>query len=157
MITLLRPTLPDLRFLCERARPDEIEQYEALTGLGWDAALVAADLFSRAGPQFLLLAGNTPIVAGGFQYMAPGAWDAWMVGTMAGWQQHWGPITRHTERVIRLLLRNERRVEITVLAAREQTCTWYERGLRMTREGVKRGLGVNGEDAVLYARIQGDR
>lgn len=152
-----KPTLQDLRFLCERARPDEIAQFEALTGLVWDAELVAADYLSRTGPKFVLLDGRAkPVVAGGFQYVIPGVWDCWMVGTMDDWKNHWRAITLNTNRIMRMVLRNERRIELAVLASRTQACEWYERGLRMRREGVKRGFGINGEDAVLYARIQGE-
>jgi hypothetical protein len=152
-----KPTLHDLRFLCERARPDEIEQWVALTGTPWEPEIVAADLAARVGPQFVLLdKRGTPVVAGGFEYLIPGVWQAWMVGTVDGWRQHWRAITLNTNRIMRMVLRHERRIELLALASRTQTCTWYERGLRMQREGTSRGFGVNGEDAVRYARVSGE-
>lgn len=151
---LTQPMLPDVRFLCERARHDEIVQWEALTGQPWDPALVAVDLMSRVGPKFMLVDGTAPIVAAGLEYVLPGVWQGWMVGTPRGWESHWREITLAANRVLRRVLRNERRVEILALASRTRTCEWYERGLRMQREGVKRGFGVNGEDAVLYARVR---
>lgn len=151
---LARPTLQDLRTLCADARGDEIAQWEALVGRAWDVEDVASDLLSRIGPKWTLcdLRGR-PIVAGGLQYVIPGVYDCWMVGTMDNWGAHWRAITLNTNRVLRMALRTERRVELLVLESRTKACEWYERGLRMQREGVAVGYGINGENAVRYARV----
>lgn len=154
-MVLVKPSLHDLRFLCERARPDEAAQYEALAGLPWLPEAVAADYFSRRGPQFALLDWNgAPLVAAGFEFVTPGVWRAWMVGTPQAWDAHWRAITLNTNRIMRLLLRTERRLELLVLASRTQACEWYERGLRMQREGTHLHYGVNGETALTYARVR---
>ncbi len=46
-----------------------------------------------------------------------------------------------------------RRLQTTALADRAMACKWYERGLKMQREGVSRGYGPHGEDVVTYARL----
>lgn len=149
-----RPTLHDLRTLCANARPDEIVQWRALTGLPWEPEAVALDLLDRPGPSFVLLDDHgVPVLAGGFDFVIPGVWRGWMVGTMAGWEQHWRRITLETNRIIRFMLKTERRIELLCIASREAACTWYERGLKMQREGVHPNYGVNGETAVLYARV----
>lgn len=154
-MVLAKPTLHDLVYLCERARPDEAAQYEALTGLPWSPDVVAGDYLSRRGPQFVLLDwNNAPLVAAGLEFVIPGCWRAWMVGTSQAWDAHWRAITLNTNRVFRQVLRTERRIEIIALQSRAQACEWYERGLTMRREGTHPQFGVNGETAVTYARVR---
>ncbi len=153
---LVTPTLLDIMKLCASARPDEIQQYEALVGRKWELDDVVAGHQSRIGVKFALLddAGE-PVCAAGWEPVIPGVWNGWMVGTMPHWERYWRPITMHCNRIMRMLLDDgARRLEIGALESREKTCEWYERGLKMSVEGVKRGFGVNGENMVLYARLQ---
>lgn len=153
---LVTPTLLDLMQLCARARPDEIEQYEALVGRPWVLDDVVAGHHSRVGIKFALIDDHdTPVCAAGWDPVVPGVWNGWMVGTMANWERHWAPITLHCNRIMRHLLRDgARRLEIGVLAGREKTCEWYERGLKMRQEGVKRQYGAQGQDMLIYTRLR---
>lgn len=157
---LMKPRLQDLLYLCHHAREDEIEQHEALLGRPWNAEAVAADHFTRQGVSLVMLSKRTglPVVAGGWCPLIDGVWSGWMVGTPEGWDAEWRGITLTCNSVMRRMLsQGERRLQLLVLASREKTCEWYERGLRMQREGEMKNYGAGGETAVLYARTQGER
>ena len=81
--SIITPSLTVLSWLCERARPDEIEQYEALTGAPYDPE-AAAVAFWQAGKWELAVAhpDGRPAAAGGWQQISSGVWQSWMVGTM---------------------------------------------------------------------------
>ncbi len=149
------PSLLDILQLCAKAREDERRQYEALVG-PWDAEEVAAWNFRRPGVKFALYTDDfTPVCAGGWDQIAPGVWQDWMVGTDDGWCQHWRTITRESRRVIEKLFEaGARRVQIHALASRSLACRWYEKGLGMRREGTLRGYGMNGEDVAMFARVK---
>lgn len=152
---LAAPTIAHIYLLCQDARPDEIEQYEALRGVEWDIDEIVVDLFRRDGMKFSLLdeAGN-PVVVGGWEPVMPGVYQSWMVGTDASWDQHWRSITKQTRFVMdRLLAGPARRLQTTALAKRTRACEWYERGLLMQREGILRNMAVTGEDVVIYSRL----
>lgn len=153
---LAKPTMHDLLYLCAQARPDEIEQYEALFGKPWVVDQVANEHFNKGGVKLVLVGDdNLPVAAAGWEQINPTTWNGWMVGTMDNWREHWLPITRRCRRVMDEMLSDvANRLEITALASREKTCDWYARGLKMKMEGIRRGFGVNGEDAVLYARVK---
>jgi hypothetical protein len=157
-VILVKPTLRDLLFLCEHARADEIEQYEAIVAKEWNPEAVAADLYARSGISLCLFdkATGVPVMAGGWDMRIDGVWAGWMVGTDAGWATHWRSVTKATRRMMQLLLdRGERRLQIVALESREKTCEWYARGLKMEREGQMKAYGFNGENAVMYARTRG--
>jgi hypothetical protein len=155
MIGLYTPTLGDLMLLCSKARPDEIEQYEALVGEEWDTEKVAVDHWQRPGVKFVLVADGKPIVAGGFDPVIPGVLQSWMVGTMDTWESHWRSITKYSRRIMDELLESgARRLQTCVLTSRYETCEWYKRGLKMEFEGTFRRYGAHGESMDLYARIR---
>lgn len=154
---LTQPTLADLMMLSGEARPDEIEQYEAIVGRAWDRDTVAVGHYNRDGVKFLLADAATgqPVCAGGWDPAGPDVWQSWMVGTMTNWDQHWRSITKASRLVMqRLFDAGARRLQTNALASRVAACRWYERGLLMQREGVMRGYGVNGEDVAMFARLR---
>lgn len=155
MIYLAKPTMLDLLKLCSDARPDEIEQYQELTGNEWLMDEVANEHYNRQGTKFVLLDGDYPIVAGGWDLLIDGVWQSWMVGTMSNWGTHWRSITKYTRRTMDAMFEDgARRLQTCATAKRTEACEWYRRGLLMQREGVFRGWGVNGEDMVMYARVK---
>lgn len=152
---LAKPSILDLLRLCLNARPDEIEQYEALIGETWNAEAVAVDFFNRQGVKFVLLDDNRPIGAGGYDLVIPGVWHSWMIGTPDNWEHHWRSITKYSRRVMEELFNGgARRLQTCVLASRAKTCEWYTRGLKMQFEGSMRGFGMNGEDMAMFSRIK---
>lgn len=155
MIGLCQPTIMDLLILCRNARPDEIQQYEALVGMEWDPETVAVDHFNRPGVKYVLLDDDTAICAGGFDQIIPGVWHAWMVGTMDNWGTHWRSITKWTRRVMEAMLEQDaRRIQLCVLNSRQKACEWYVRGLKMRLEGHMQEYGSNGETMDMYARVK---
>ena len=154
MITVAQPTLLDLLTLCHNARPDEIEQYELLSGMDWQTESVAIGLHNRDGYRFVILNDDKPVVACGAMPLLEGTFDLWMVGTMDSWTHHWRSITKISRRIIEGIFKDgARRVQICVLASRQKTCEWYVRGLKLQYEGTMRQFGINGADMAMYARI----
>lgn len=154
---LTRPRLVDLMMLAERARPDEIAQYEALVGRQWDRDEVAVGHYNRDGVKFLLTTPDgSPVCAGGWDLIGPDVWQSWMVGTMDDWRAHWRAITKGSRIVMKGLFdAGARRLQTNALASRVEACEWYTRALLMQREGTMRGYGVNGEDVAMFARLKG--
>lgn len=155
VMMLAKPMLLDLLNLCAKARPDEIEQYEALLGKPWSMEEVAVDFFNRPGVKYVLLDDNKPIVAGGYDLIIPGVWHSWMIGTPDNWEQYWRSITKYSRMVMDDLFDGgARRLQTCVLASRVKTCEWYVRGLKMQLEGTMRGFGMKGEDMAMFSRIK---
>lgn len=150
-------TLPALMMLCSKARPDEIVQYEALTGVQWNAPDAAFDYYGRQGEKFMLLDNaGAPVCAAGWEPLRPGVAQGWMVGTMDDWRLHWRAITKHSRLVMQHMLANgTHRLQIHCLKSRTQAANWYVKGLKMQHNGDLPCYGVNGETASLYARVGG--
>lgn len=153
----MRPCkLLDLVHVCRNMRPDEIEQTLAFGYAdAYDPDSVASRLFNSPGPKVTLEGGDgLPAVCGGVMEVGPGVVSGWMVGTQEGWCQNWRAITKGTRRFHDALLASGvRRIELVALQSRQEACRWYEKGLKMQAEGVRRMYGKNGEDAVAYARV----
>lgn len=153
--SVITPSLNVLMYLCERARPDEIEQFEALTHSDYDPEAAAVG-FWKAGKWALAVAhpNGEPAAAGGYEQVAPGVWQSWMVGTEKGWREMWFDIHRATRFVTEALADSglARRLQTNALAKREEARAWYER-LGLVYEGTMRGYGANGEDVAFYGRV----
>lgn len=153
---VMRPTLIDFLHLCSNAREDEVAEHEAIIG-PWDPEVAATRFFNSEGLKFALYTDDAhPIIAGMWTPVIEGVWHGSMVGTQAGWDEHWRAITLEVNRLMRRILdTGARRLSLTALASREKACEWYERGLKMQREGVVKSYGFDGQDAVRYARTRG--
>lgn len=149
------PTLRDLIVLCSQMRPDEIEQYLALTGAEtFDFERAAVGMYSIPGVKFVLTnASGQLLVAGGFEEVRPRVWRSWMTGTMDAWSGHWRSITEASRFVMDCLFEDgAQRIETWALADRAGACRWYEQGLRMSRDGVLPNYAADGRDVVIYSR-----
>ena len=146
-------------YLCGVMRPDEIEQYLALTGADkYDPDVAARGFINTQGMKFtVLMNDNTPAAAGGFEEVIPGVWQSWMVGSEAGWAEQWRSLTKATRWLMDGLFEmGARRLQTTALASRAGAIDWYTRkkgGLGMSYEGTWRRFGRNGEDVACFARI----
>lgn len=153
--SVVQPKLEALLYLCQRARPDEIDQYAALTFQPYDPE-AAATAFWRAGKWSLAVAhpDGRPAAAGGYEEVAPGVWQSWMVGTPEGWQEMWVDIHRATRYLTEALVDSglARRLQTNVLAKRTEARQWYER-LGLSYEGTMRGFANGGEDVAFYGRV----
>ena len=152
--SVVAPKLEALLYLCQRARPDEVEQYEALTFGEYDPE-AAATAFWRAGKWALAVAhpDGRPAAAGGYEEVAPGVWQSWMVGTPDGWREMWVDIHRATRYLTEALVDSglARRLQTNVLAKRSEARAWYER-LGLIYEGTMVGFAAGGEDVAFYGR-----
>lgn len=158
-VVMAAPLAQDYVYLAQHMRPDEIAQHCALRGIPvteFDVDAAARSLANQGAPEFVLVdARGYPIVAGGFDYLRPGVFECWAVGTLEGWRDHWRPITTHCRRLIDGLLRESaHRVQTVALASRTGAHEWYERGLRMRREGVLAGFFSDGQDGVMFAKTR---
>lgn len=145
------------QYVAEHMRPDEQAHWLALTGaLAYDADTAAMGFLNTPGLHFAILrADGVPAVAGGFTRLRGATYEAWMVGTLNGWESHWRDITRAARWTMREQFRaGAQRVQIITLASREQAGEWYVYALGMQRESVLRQAGANGEDLVMYATFR---
>lgn len=148
--------LVHLLYLCERMRPDEIEQYLALTmGKEYHPDTAAIGFANTPGIKFTLLGPDGyPAASGGYEEVLPGVWQSWMVGSTEGWETSWRGLTKATRWLMDGLFElGARRLQTSALASRTRALEWYERGLLMQREGTLRNFGANGEDVAMYARV----
>lgn len=153
---LIRCRNAHLQYLSERMRPDEIEQYVALTGADkFDADVAAAAFMRTPGHKFTLLGPDGyPACAGGYEEVFPGVWQSWMVGSCEGWEHGWRSITKASRWLMDALFdMGARRLQTNALASRTRAIEWYERGLGLVREGTMRGFGAHGEDVAIFARV----
>lgn len=152
-----------LEYICERMRPDEVEQYLAITGADEYRPAIAAAAFAANVNNGISVCHldeeGKPTCAGGYApdpYM-PGVWQSWMCGTPEGWEKHWRTITKATKWGIQQLLDGgARRLETNVLASREHAIQWYEQSLGMKYEGVRREYTADGGDIKLFSITRKD-
>lgn len=148
-----------LYWLCERMRPDEIDQYVALTGAeGFDPMIAARGMCNSGGLRFTVLQRDgLPAAAGGYIEVEPGVWQSWMVGTPEGWAEQWRSITKAVRWLMAGLFESgARRLETSALADRTEAREWYERGLGLQYEGTWRARAHDGRDVVCYSRVAED-
>lgn len=152
-------TLMDLLYVCADMREDEKRQTLAFGYADtFDAEAVAVGIWSTPGPRATILDRNgAPIVCGGAWEQSPGVLRGWQVATSSAWDDNWRHITKITRKFMdAMFAQGARRLEIVSLVERTAACHWYEKGLRMRAEGIQRGLGRNGEDAICFARLRSD-
>jgi hypothetical protein len=145
------------QFIAEHMREDERQAWLALSGATkYDADAAATSCMNAPGIHFALLGnGFEPIVAGGFSRLRGLTYEAWMIGTPAGWSEGWRGITRAVRWAIREQFRaGAQRIQVVTLESRINACAWYERALHMHKESVLSRAGAHGEDLVMYATFK---
>lgn len=154
LVVYRNPSLVDFLQVTSQLPPDERAQYEAFTGEKFDPERVAAAYAYTPCPQWVICAGQEPIVVAGFTQLRPGVWQDWLLSTPAAWSQHWRGVTKIARRVMDLMLRTDaHRLQCVSLASRIDAHRWY-RPLGLVREGTLHGYGANGEDAIMFARLR---
>lgn len=155
----LTPVLmADLVYLAQHMRPDEKDQFCAVTNLAEYDADYAARVFSGIGGISFALVGSNgyPLCAGGFfEASIPGTWQSWMAGTTEAWRDHWKQITREAKRLGDGLLHSGQahRIQTYALAERVLAHRWYQ-ALGQVYEGTHRRFFADGRDAVCYAKTR---
>jgi hypothetical protein len=151
------PIVEDFAHIARHLRQDERMQYLALTGLAEYVPDVAARAFAAtSGPQFVMVARDgLPVLAGGFAPVRRGVFEGWLVGTDEGWAKYWRAMTKVCRGLMDDLLTTggAHRVETFAVAGREHAHEWYERSLLMHREGTMKGYFCDGQDAIVFARV----
>lgn len=159
-IRLGAPILEDFAYIARHMRSDEVQQYLALTGLPEYVPDVAARaLAATPGPQFVLVGPDgLPVLVGGFAPVRNGVYEGWLAGTQEGWDKHWRAMTKVARGLMLDIINNGRahRVETCALVSRVAAHAWYERGLKMRRDGLLPGYFANGEDGVMFSLTRGD-
>jgi hypothetical protein len=154
---VVETSLPDLVVLCRNLRPDDREQLAALFGDVSDDSL-AAMIMLKSGPKFTVLnEQGMPVCAGGYEPVADGVMQSWMIGNDEGWTLHWRTLTKAARWMMDTLLEGGvRRLQTMALASRSAACRWYTGSLKMQPEGVMRGFGRGGEDVAIFSRLAGE-
>ena len=147
-------TLVDLLQVCFQLPPDEREQYEAFTGLEYDPENLATMLYGAPEPRWTIWVDMAPIFIAGFTQIRPGVLQDWAVTTPQAWDAHWRPVTRIVRGAMAEMLQTRaHRLQCVSLASRTLAHRWYE-ALGLEREGLLRGYGANGEDAIMFSRLR---
>ena len=156
---IMRPTSVDLLELAANMTADERVQFCALHGTEeYDADMAAQSFIAMPGHKFVLVDdAGTPLVGGGYVEIGPGEWQSWMVGTEAAWRDSPLAITRAVRKVMRAMFDGgARRLQTHARIDREKAHAWYEKGLGMTCEGVRRMHYLDGTDAIVFSRVARD-
>lgn len=150
-----KPTLTEILQVCHGLPEDEWDSYEAFNGAKYDPNTFAARLSLMTGPSWCIYDGNTPIAVGGFELVRRGVWQDWMVFTTAAWSPaNWRGVTRYVRAAIEKMLETEaHRLQFISLRSKIHVHKWY-RVLKLRQEGVLEAYGVDGEDALIFARTR---
>ena len=155
-IYMAKPTMVDILRICHDARPEEIEQYEAVTGLVWECDDVVSALYNKVGVKFAFMDGNVPFSVGGWDPVIDGVWQSWMIGTVDNWAKYWRSITKLSRRTVDFMFSDPdtRRLQITALSSRTKACEWFVRGMKFQYESTMKCFGVGGEDISIYVKFR---
>jgi hypothetical protein len=155
LILYQKPNLIDLLQVCHEMTADEREQYEAFHGVAYDPLKCAAALSFNPGPSWALFDGTKPIAAAGFEEIRRGVWQDWMVSTPAAWEpRNWRETTRYVRQAMGVMLKSgAHRLQCISLRSRIGAHKWYH-VLGLRQEGVLEAYGVDGQDAIMFARLR---
>lgn len=151
-----------LVYLAEYMRPDEQRQFTAATGFVFEPNVAAQWLVNTAARSgafavTILRSDGLPAAAGGFEPVAPGVWQSWMVGSQEGWAEQWRSLTKATLWLMeRIFSGGAHRLQTCATTEREKAIEWFERSLGFKLEGVFRHYGPAGEDIAHFARLRGE-
>ncbi len=151
---LVKPSVVDFLRVCAVLPKDEREQYEAFQGRPYEPERVALEFATSMGPAWTLVtAAGEPVIIGGFSWMRPMVWRDWLLSTPQAWSYHWRTVSKVCRRVTDQMMRTEaHRIECVALASRTNAHAWY-RLLHYEFEATLTKYGAEGEDAVLYRRV----
>jgi hypothetical protein len=149
------PGVVDFLMVCKRLPEDQVEQYEAFTGVTFDPQRVAAEASLQPGLSWVMTFDGEPEVIAGYYEIRKGVWQDWLFSGSRAWEPaHWKAVTRRCRRGMDgMLLSSAHRLQCVSLASRIHAHRWY-RTLGLELEGTLRGYGANGEDALMFSRLR---
>lgn len=155
MITACQTRFEDLLRVCGNLRAEEIEQNIALSDVDvLDPVELAIQHWQLSGIKVTIMKDDQPLVCAGWIETSKGVWTSWMCGTQYAWDNHGVSITRISRRVMAMLIDSgAKRLEGSCLEKRVKVCHWFQKGLKMQLEGVRRAAGKNGENLAEFAMI----
>jgi hypothetical protein len=82
-------------------------------------------------------------------------WQDWMVSTPEAWNAtNWRGTTRYVRKAMNAMLQTDaHRLQCVSLRSRIRAHEWY-RVLGLRQEGVLEAYGVDGQDALMFARLR---
>ena len=145
-----------IQYLCDHMRPDEIENYLAVTGADcFRPDVCAIGLMNTQGLKLTVLDDKAmPIICGGVTPIIEGVYAMWMVGTTQSWDAHWRKITKCAKWLVNhVFTQGARRVEIESITTRTKAIEWYKKALGFECHGIRNNYGPNGEAVGIYGRV----
>ncbi len=149
-------TLVDLLVVCKGLPEDEIEQIEAFTGEPYDPENIAVKTFTSDGVKWTCRVKETgePLVVAGFFQVGVSTWRSFMLANDRAWAEFGAEVTQHCKEIVDKVAESDEfiRIETICLETRARATAWYP-SIGLKFESVLRNYGVNGEDAVMYVRV----
>ena len=149
-------TLVDLLIVCKGLPEDEIEQIEAFTGKAYDPEDLAVKTFTMDGIKWTCRIKETgePLVVAGFFQVGVSTWRSFMLANERAWAEFGAEVTQHCKEIVDKVAESEEfiRIETMCLESRERAQKWYP-SIGLEYESLLRNYGVNGENAVMYVRV----
>lgn len=150
---LAQPRLVDFLHVCHQVSEDQRREYVALQGKPFDADCVALELANRGAPYWAIVSQTGETIAiGGFTWIRKGVWQDWLLYAEGCWSEHWRGLSKICRRVIDTMMQDSHRIQCITLASRDSARSWY-RILGYEYEATLKGFGCDGEDAVIYSRV----
>jgi len=157
MITVREPYFIDILSLLAVLPADEVEQYEAFTGVEFEHQDAAARAWLSTELRWAAADEKGPLVVGGYVRMRPGVFQSWYIPHPRVWEDKdiGRPITRATRKVIQGMLTSgtAHRLETVVLSSRTKAQTWYPM-IGLKYESTLPRYGAHGEDAAMYVALR---
>jgi len=148
------PLLTDLIQVVAQMDDSQREQWAAFNDAEFNVDDVAAGLHLSAGPKWVVLHDERPIVVGGFTPVRAGVYRDWMAYAPEAFILHWRSVTKLARTYVRHMMQHAHRLECVCLASRlGEVDAWY-RFVGYSREGDQRRAGVHGEDLAVYSRVR---
>lgn len=141
--TLITCAPEHIRYLACNLVLDDVRQFLALSGRDrYDPEDVVRYIHRHARKDFRFTivdpATRLPAACGGYYFTRPHVMQSWMLSSPAGWRSCWRAITRGSRWIIdELMARGIERCETFVLAERDDTRRWYEKGLGMQLDRIR--------------------
>lgn len=152
-MTLTRPSLEQLIWICRNIAADQKPQWVVLSGSDYNPELLAWNLYNRSGLAHVFVAEEMPYMACGFTPLNPKVVESWSVNTDER-KGHDIEITRVCREAIQAVFKaGIERIQTRCLAESTEAQRWYH-ALGLKLECTQEKLGVNGESVCTYVRFK---